>query len=67
MALLTFNVGVETGQLVFVAVVLGLAAGLRRLTWTAPRGAWRMLPYGIGSVAAFWTIERVLSFTSWAA
>jgi hypothetical protein len=23
---------------------------------------WRMLPYSIGSVAAFWTIERVLWF-----
>jgi hypothetical protein len=37
-------------------------AVLRRLPMTMPQGAWRVLPYCIGSVAAFWTIERVLSF-----
>jgi len=62
LALLMFNVGVETGQLLFIAVVLGLIALLKRLPLTAPQGAWRLLPYGIGSVAAFWTIERVMSF-----
>jgi hypothetical protein len=35
---------------------------LKRLPLTAPKGAWRLLPYSIGGVAAFWTIERVLSF-----
>ena len=62
LALLMFNVGVETGQLIFIAAVLSLMAVLRRLPLTMPQGAWRMLPYSIGSVAAFWTIERVLSF-----
>lgn len=62
LALLMFNVGVETGQLLFIAVVLSLIALLKRLPFTAPQGAWRLLPYGIGSVAAFWTIERVGSF-----
>jgi len=57
-----FNVGVETGQLLFIAVVLGLLALLRRLPVTLPQGAWRILPYTIGSVAAFWTIDRVMSF-----
>ena len=63
LALLMFNVGVETGQLLFVAVVLILFALLKRLPVTAPQGAWRVLPYSIGSVAAFWTIDRVMSFT----
>ncbi len=62
LALLMFNVGVETGQLLFIAVVLGLLALLRRLPVTLPQGAWRILPYTIGSVAAFWTIDRVMSF-----
>ena len=62
LALLMFNVGVETGQLVFIAVVLSIATLLRRLPLTAPQGTWRVLPYGIGSVAAVWTIERVISF-----
>ncbi len=62
LALLMFNVGVETGQLIFIAVVLSLIALLKRLPFTAPQGAWRIAPYAIGSVAAFWTIERVVSF-----
>ena len=62
LALFMFNVGVETGQLAFIAVVLILMAVLKRLPLTAPQGAWRLLPYAIGSVAAFWTIERVGSF-----
>jgi len=62
LALLMFNVGVESGQLLFIAIVLSLMALLSRLPLTAPKGAWRMLPYAIGSVAAFWTIERVSTF-----
>jgi len=62
LALFMFNVGVETGQLLFIAVVLSLIALLKRLPFTAPQGAWRLLPYAIGSIAAFWTIERVGSF-----
>jgi hypothetical protein len=62
LALFMFNVGVETGQLAFIAVVLSLMAVLKRLPLTVPQGAWRLLPYAIGSVAAFWTIERVGSF-----
>jgi hypothetical protein len=62
LALLMFNVGVETGQLLFVAVVLSGIAVLRRLPLTAPAGAWRVAPYTIGSLAAFWSIQRVMSF-----
>lgn len=59
LALFMFNVGVETGQLLFIAVVLSLIALIKRLPFTLPKGAWRIMPYSIGSVAAFWTIERV--------
>jgi hydrogenase/urease accessory protein HupE len=62
LALLTFNLGVETGQLLFIAVVLGLTALLRRLPITIPQGACRLLPYSIGGIAAYWTIDRVMSF-----
>ena len=34
---------------------------LRRLPITAPEGAWRLVPYSIGGIAAFWTIERVMA------
>jgi hydrogenase/urease accessory protein HupE len=60
LALLMFNVGVETGQIVFVVAVASLLAALRRLPLSLPEGAWRLAPYGIGSLAAFWTIQRVL-------
>jgi hypothetical protein len=62
LALLMFNVGVETGQLLFIAVVLSLIALMKRLPLTAPAGAWRVAPYSIGSLAAFWTVQRVMSF-----
>jgi hypothetical protein len=62
LALLMFNVGVETGQLLFVAVVLVLLALLKRLPLTVPESAWRVPPYAIGSLAVFWTIQRVMSF-----
>ena len=62
LALLMFNVGVETGQLLFIGVVLGLIALLKRLPINAPPGAWRVLPYSIGGLAAYWTIDRVMSF-----
>jgi hypothetical protein len=61
-ALLMFNVGVESGQILFILIVLGLLALLRRLPVSMPKGAWRLVPYSIGGVAAFWTIERVISF-----
>jgi len=60
--LLMFNVGVETGQLLFIGVVLAFLAMLQRFTLPLPNGAGRLVPYAIGGVAAFWTIDRVLSF-----
>jgi hypothetical protein len=61
LALLSFNLGIELGQLAFVAVVLGLAAGVRRV-W---RSASRMAPtiralsaQGIGAVGTFWCLSR---------
>ena len=62
LALFMFNVGVETGQLMFIAVVMSLLWLLRRLRLRAPPAAWRILPYSIGGLAAYWTIDRVMSF-----
>ena len=59
-ALLFFNLGVEVGQLSFIAAVLLVWAVLRRFSW--PQWAWRVPVYGIGSMAAFWTIERLAGF-----
>jgi HupE/UreJ protein len=59
-ALLSFNVGVEIGQLAFVAVMLVPIRLLRR----APRWVQLVPPYAIGSVAVAWTLERVSAFWS---
>ena len=64
LALLFFNVGVEIGQLAFVAVVLGLLPLGRRSRLAAPVQSWRLAPYGIGSIAMFWVIERTSGFWS---
>ena len=62
LALFMFNVGVESGQILFVGAVLAIMAVLRRAPIAWPAAAWRLMPYTIGSLAAFWTIQRVGSF-----
>ena len=58
-ALLFFNLGVEAGQLMFVAG-LGLIAWLSRTVWNGWPGWSRALPpYAIGAIAAFWVLERI--------
>jgi hydrogenase/urease accessory protein HupE len=65
-ALLFFNVGVELGQLMFVASVLALMAAGRSLAqgfqWRQPDWLWRIGPYAIGGLATFWLVERVAGF-----
>jgi len=63
LALLQFNVGVELGQLAFVLACV-VAIRLFRALAKPPEWAWRVPAYGIGAVAAFWTIQRVASFWS---
>ena len=61
LALLTFNLGVEIGQLVIVAIALALLHGLRlsRGQWVQPTKT--ALSYGIGIVATYWFIERMVA------
>jgi hypothetical protein len=61
LALLFFNLGVEAGQLLFIAGVLALTLAWRRLEAPWPDWAWQLPVYSIGSIAAFWTIDRVVS------
>jgi hydrogenase/urease accessory protein HupE len=65
-ALLFFNVGVEVGQLLFIGavfVIIALARQVtRRIAVPQPAWAWRVPPYAIGGVAAFWIIQRVAAF-----
>ncbi|SEO18964.1 HupE / UreJ protein [Gemmobacter aquatilis] len=62
LALLAFNLGVEAGQLAFVAVVLAvLGLGRRAISSAPPAWVRQVPPYAIGTVAAFWTLERILT------
>jgi hypothetical protein len=62
-ALFLFNVGVEIGQLMFIAAAVAAILALRwlrarvRLDLAAP--ARLAPPYAIGCLAAFWFIERL--------
>ncbi len=64
LALLFFNVGVEIGQLLFIVAMLTLGAlATRALATFRPMWAWQTVSaYGIGAVAAFWTIQRITGF-----
>jgi hypothetical protein len=62
LALLFFNIGVELGQLLFIAGVVAVATIARRIVTPLPTWAPQLSAYAIGAVAAFWTIERVARF-----
>lgn len=69
LALLAFNLGVEAGQLTFVAGVLALFFVLRQIgpqvveTLRAPRAVGtQVMGYAIGVVSVYWLAERVASF-----
>jgi hydrogenase/urease accessory protein HupE len=61
-ALLTFNLGVEAGQVLFIALVLGSVAALRAIQVHVPAWGQRAVPYAIGSLATFWVIQRIAAF-----
>ena len=58
LALLFFNLGVELGQLLFIAALVGVVGGARRLV-ALPLQAPVAAAYAIGIVAAFWCFERL--------
>jgi len=65
-ALLFFNVGVEIGQLFFIASVFAVTVLARqtaqRIGVSQPAWAWRIPAYAIGGVSAFWIIQRISVF-----
>ena len=62
LALLFFNVGVEVGQLMFVAAVVVVQLFIQKIKVKWPAWAEQMPAYAIGSLAAFWFIQRTVSF-----
>lgn len=58
LALLLFNVGVELGQLMIVALLIALAALVKQIGDTALPVAQRVAAYGVGVAGMAWTFER---------
>lgn len=59
-ALIFFNIGVEAGQLIFVAVISALMAGLRLISMARPMQVASMM--GVGALGCFWMVERITGF-----
>ena len=62
LALLTFNLGVEIGQLLMVGLAYALTRWLSRYTWFA-RARTPML-YAIGIIASYWSWLRIAAIVS---
>lgn len=66
MALASFNVGVELGQLAFISLVIGVAVTARRFQAiiALERPVLRAAPVAIGALAAFWLLDRLAMFSA---
>lgn len=69
LALFAFNIGVEIGQLMFVAAIMLAWVALRRILpgaaamlTSGPRAGLRSLGYAIGTISAFWLLSRLAAF-----
>jgi hydrogenase/urease accessory protein HupE len=59
-ALFLFNVGVEMGQLAFLFLILALQSSFRALEIRWPRFVQALPGYAVGSLGAYWTIQRTV-------
>lgn len=59
LSILSFNIGVEIGQLIFITFVFITAAALERIQLFKPEMARSLVAVPLGSLAIFWTIDRV--------
>ena len=59
-ALVSFNLGVEAGQLLVIAVVLGLLGAVRQIRPGIEPPALRLASYAIGIIGAYWLVDRVI-------
>jgi len=62
LALGFFSAGVEVGHFSFVAVAVAAISSVRHWTGKLPAWSFRIPPYAIGSVAAYWLIARLAAF-----
>lgn len=57
-ALLNFNLGIETGQLLFIALLFGSIAIVQKAVPQSWPNAKYVLAFSVGCIAAYWTLER---------
>ncbi len=63
LALIFFNLGVELGQLMFIATIVLIILLLQQLNYPSLLNKFQtMIVYTMGGVSSFWLIERTLSF-----
>ena len=62
LALFTFNVGVEIGQILFLAVLVGISIASKQIPGRYTKLVPRVTAYAMGSLAVFWVFERLQSF-----
>lgn len=60
LALLTFNLGVEAGQLAIVAAAIGALALIARASCALRKAFERLSAYAIGITASFWFVARAI-------
>lgn len=68
-ALLLFNLGVEAGQLLFIAVVILAIQSVKVFEADGPKKAYRagttrFTVYAIGSISSYWLITRIVSLSA---
>ena len=64
-ALLFFNVGVELGQVGFIAIILLLIQSFKMLEMRWPLWVERAPGYAVGICGAYWTIQRTFILFGW--
>jgi hydrogenase/urease accessory protein HupE len=60
LALLLFNLGVELGQVAFVLLIILLERAFRTLEIRWPVAVQRLPGYAVGTLGAYWTIQRTV-------
>jgi hydrogenase/urease accessory protein HupE len=65
LALLSFNVGVEIGQVWFIVTILLLERAFRQLEIRWPGWAQAVPGYTVGALGAFWTVQRTAILLGW--
>ena len=62
LSLFAFNIGIELGQLLFIAVASSMLYILKRYTPPLNELFRSLVPYFIGAFSSYWLIDRVLGF-----